>query len=277
MAAALGAAVVALGVGAAAWYASTSAEGRAQLDSASHIAESFRRETGAGAYEQLGRTCRHPVFQTSARYGSWSQGAYSVVNNMWDEPAPPPDGPGSQRLYVCSFDNWYVVADQPAPGQPSDSVKTYPNVQENFASVPLRDFSVLSSSFAERAPRAGDYEYAYDTWLNGVASAGSNEVMIWNEDHGQTPAGSPQAVATIGGKNYMVWRTAGSHYIAFVAAHYFSKGTLDLLGFYRWLTERGWLREDSRLDQVDYGVEICSTGGAPAVFSFTGFSLKSRY
>jgi hypothetical protein len=30
---------------------------------------------------------------------------------------------------------------------------------------------------------------------------------------------------------------------------------------------------DSTLNQVDYGVEICSTNGAPATFSFSDFSV----
>jgi hypothetical protein len=273
---ALAAAVVAAGVGAVAWYGATSREGRSELNSTSGIAANLRKETGAGG-AAAAHSCDHPVFKTAARYGIWSRGAYNVFNNMWNEQNPQPTGPGSQQLYVCNYNSWYVVADMPGPGQPPGSVKTYPNVQENFPSVRLTKFAQLSSTFTEADAHVGDYEDAYDTWLNGVASTGSNEVMIWNEDHGQTPAGSPEATATFGGTTYTVWRTSDASYIAFVARPYFTSGTVNLLDFYQWLMKKGWLRKTSVLNQVDYGVEICSTGGAPEKFSFTNFSINARY
>ena len=56
----------------------------------------------------------------------WGDGNYFVYNNMWDNTA------GTQRLYACSYHNWYVVAVQPSTA----NVKTYPNVQENFNLCP---------------------------------------------------------------------------------------------------------------------------------------------
>jgi hypothetical protein len=196
---------------------------------------------------------------------------------MWNEANPPASGPGSQKLYVCNYNSWYVVADMPEPGQPTSSVKTYPNVQENFPSVPVKGFSALDSTFAASGPNAGDYEFAYDTWLNGVASNGSNEVMIWNYNHGQTPGGSPQANVSFAGVDYTVWKNSDSSYIAFVARSPTMSGKVDLLSFYDWLIKKKWLPQRSVLDQVDYGVEICSTAGVPATFSFTNFSLEARY
>ena len=37
---------------------------------------------------------------------------------------------------------------------------------------------------------------------------------------------------------------------------------------------KGWVPADSTLNQVDYGVEICSTNGAPATFSFSNFAVN---
>ena len=238
------------------------------------------REAGPQGHttgELAGAACTNPVFRSAARYGIWSGNGYFVFNNMWNEPGPPSSGPGSQELFVCSFHSWYVVADMPSPGQPAYDVKTYPNVQENFPSVPVSKFSRLVSNFAESSPHVGDYEDAYDMWLNGIATSTSNEVMIWNEDHGQTPAGSIAAHAFFNGVAYTVWKTGDGRYIAFVADRDFTSGSLDLLAFYRWLTSNGWIQAGSVVDQVDYGVEICSTGGAPAEFGFTNFSIKTQY
>ena len=236
-----------------------------------------RGRTGPSEALGHGHACSRPVFSSSAPFGIWSQHGYNVYNNMWAEANPPPTGPGSQKLYVCNYNSWYVMADMPLPGQPTDSVKTYPNVQENFSSVPVHRFSKLASTFAEHSPPIGDYEDAFDMWLNGVASAGSNEVMIWNDNHGQRPAGSPEATADFGGVRYTVWRTSNSGYIAFVAQHNFTSGTLDILSFYDWLIARGWLPSKTVVDQIDYGAEICSTGSAPAQFDFTDFSINPRY
>jgi hypothetical protein len=39
---------------------------------------------------------------------------------------------------------------------------------------------------------------------------------------------------------------------------------------------RGWLRPDSTVGQIDYGVEIRSTGGRPLDFAVTDFALTTR-
>ena len=184
-----------------------------------------------------GQTCTDPAFTTSAPFGGWTDGNYYVYNNMWNDASAPPSGVGSQTLYACSYSNWYVVSDQPA----TTDVKTYPNVQENFKSVPVSQFTTLTSSFAETDPHVGIYEDAYDMWLNGIATRTSNEVMIWNENYHQTPGGSPQGTVTFDGRAYTAWTTSNRSYIAFVANSYFTSGTVNLLEFYHWLIDRGWI------------------------------------
>jgi Glycosyl hydrolase family 12 len=182
---------------------------------------------------------------------------------MWNDSSPPSSGVGSQSLYACSYSSWYAVSDQP----PTVDVKTYPDVQTAF--------STLTSSFAETDPHVGIYEDAYDMWLNGVASSGSNEVMIWNENYNQVPGGSPEASVTFDGRAYTVWATSNDSYIAFVANSNFTSGTVNLLEFYDWLITKGWISPSSVVDQVDYGVEVCSTNNAPATFDFTNFSINA--
>jgi hypothetical protein len=224
-----------------------------------------------------GTSCTHPVFGTSSPSGIWYDAPYYVFNNMWNDTNPPASGPGTQSLNACSHSNWYVVSDQPAPGQPANSVKTYPNVQENFSSIPVSQFSQLSSTFSETDPHVGDYEDAYDIWLNGIANSTSNEVMIWNENYGQTPAGSDVGSVTLDGHSWAVYTTSSHSYTAFVASANFTSGTLDLLGFFKYLIGRGLLPGSTVVDQVDYGVEICSTGAEPATFSFNDFSIDATY
>jgi hypothetical protein len=219
-----------------------------------------------------GQTCTNPNFQTSDPFGGQTYGSYFVYNNMWNDSNPPSTGVFSQQLFACNYNSWYVTSDMPTG---NTAVETYPNVQENFSSVPVSDFTGITSTFAETDPHVGDYEDAYDMWLNGEASPGSNEVMIWNENYNQTPGGNDVGTFSSGGVTYTVWASNDDSYIAFVANNNFTSGTVDILAFYQYLISHGMISSSSVVDQIDYGVEVCSTNSAPATFDFNNFSINA--
>jgi Glycosyl hydrolase family 12 len=214
-------------------------------------------------------TCTHPQFVTSAPTGMWNAAPYFVSNNMWNAS----NYTVSQTLYACSYSNWYVVAT--ANNDSGDgAVKTYPNSHRDFDNNPAIDsFQSITSTFAETSPHTGIYEDAYDIWLNGIASSGSTEVMIWTENYHQVPGGSVVGSATFDGRSYTVWK--GGSYIAFVANTNFTSGTVNLLEVFKWITEQGWIPADSTLGQVDYGAEIVSTNNVPATFAFSDFAVNA--
>jgi hypothetical protein len=215
-----------------------------------------------------GGACAKPSFSTSAQFGTWDLSPYFVTNDMWNEGA----GNVSQTLYACSFSDWYVTTTASGGG----SVLTYPDSHLDVPNTPeISSLSSVTSTFADSNPNTGTYEDAYDIWLNGIAdpSGGSDELMIWTNNHGQTPAGSPMATVTIGGQTWTAWKGNGG-YMAFVASSNVTAGSLNLLAFLQWITAEGWVPANSTLNQVDYGVEICSTNGAPATFSFGDFSVN---
>jgi hypothetical protein len=206
---------------------------------------------------------------TSQQLGGWTDGSYYVANDMWNASGYSV----TQTLYACSYSNWYVVADMNNDSG-DGAVKTYPNAHMDFSSEPaISSFSSIDSTFAENSPDVGIYEDAYDIWLNGVASSGSTEVMIWTQNHGQTPGGSVAGSVTLDGRAYTVWRSGS--YIAFVADANFTSGTMNLLSFFNWIIAQGWMPASSTLGQVDYGAELVSTNSAPATFSFTNFSVTT--
>jgi hypothetical protein len=179
----------------------------------------------------------------------------------------------SQTMYVCDYDNWYVVAKMDnATGD--GAVKTYPDVHMDYGAAPaISSFSEISSSFAHAGPHVGIYEFAYDIWLNGVASNGSTEVMIWTDNFKQVPSGSVQETITLDGQSYQVWKSGS--YIAFVETTNVTSGTLNLLSFFNHLIAKGWIPSTSTLGAIDYGVELVSTDGTDATFAVTGFSLST--
>jgi len=219
--------------------------------------------------DAAGPTCTNPVFQTSDPNGGWSNGGYYVHNNMWNCGSYA----CSETLYACAYDNWYVVANM-NNSSGDGAVKSYPNVHKDYNNSPkISSFNTITSTFAATSPHVGIYNVAYDIWLNGVASPGCTEVMIWTENYNQVPGGSKAGAATLGGRTYDVYKTSSGGYIAFVPTAPFTSGSIDLLEIFNWIIAKGWIPASSTLGQIDFGVEIVSTGGSDATFTFTGFSI----
>jgi hypothetical protein len=180
----------------------------------------------------------------------------------------------SQTMYVCDYNNWYVVAKMDN-SKGDGAVKTYPNVHKDFNAAPaISSFNAISSSFAHAGPHVGIYEFAYDIWLNGVAGPGSTEVMIWTDNFNQVPSGAVQETVTFGGQSYKVYKTGS--YIAFVDTNNLTSGTVDLLAIFNHVIAKGWIGSDATLGAIDYGIELVSTDGTDATFAVSNFSLTTN-
>lgn len=217
----------------------------------------------------VSKSCTKPVFKTSDRNGGWSTSGYYVHNNMWNSD----ESLGPETLYACSYHNWYVVSDQT---NHAGAVKTYPNVHKDYDNTRISSFNRITSTFAATSPHVGIYNVAFDIWTNGVATSGSTEIMIWTENFKQVPAGNKVTRVSLGGRTYNVWKTSDNHYIALVPTAVMRSGSIDLLGIFKWLMSKGWLPSSSTLGQICFGVEIVSTDGRNATFSFTDFSITDN-
>jgi hypothetical protein len=217
--------------------------------------------------------CADPAFSTSDADDGWGDGDYYVQNNMWNAG----DYSVSQELAACSAGNWSVTTtadDDEGDG----AVKTYPNVHKDYhdwdsgKEPPLRQYSRLTSTFAATTPHTGVYNVAYDIWLNGVP--GDREIMIWTENQGQSPAGDRVAGGLpFSGMTWDLYATDDNEYLAFVPARPLTRGTLDLRAILDYLVGNGRVPADATLGQICFGVEVVSTGGKPATFQFTDFSV----
>lgn len=220
------------------------------------------------------KTCANPQYtlqmDPSNPQNGVTIGAFYVDTDTWNAA----NYQVTQTMYVCDYDNWYVIANM-NDSTGDGAVKTYPNVHEDFGSAPaISSFTTISSSFAHTAPHVGIYEFAYDIWLNGVASSGSTEVMIWTDNYNQVPSGSVQETVTLGGQSYQVYKSGS--YIAFVDTTNVTSGTLDLLAFFDHIISKGWIPSTSTLGAIDYGVELVSTNGMDTRFEVNGFSLTTN-
>lgn len=217
--------------------------------------------------------CTNPVFSTSDPNGGWSTGGYYVHNNMWNW-----QGNDAETLYACSFSNWYVDA---TIYNNAGEVKTYPNVHKDLPNafttgVPYNNYSTISSAFAGSGPGNGIYNIAYDIWMNGVGwGNGTTEVMIWTENVNQRPLGSIKSNVTSSGMTWDIWHynAGGANVVSFAARSTMPSGTLNLKEMINTAISRGYIPANPSINQIGYGVEICSTDGQQRRFTFTNFSL----
>lgn len=193
-----------------------------------------------------------------------------VVQDVWR----PSSAYRSQVLTSYSAANWHATTNVAAGNMP---VVSYPDTKQVMSSgsgapSPVTSFAGISSSYAERLPAAGRFESAYDIWLS--ASGQVQEIMIWTYNHGQRPAGTDtRRTATIGTRAYEVWASTANKIVTLASRTSAVSGTTDILGSLRWLQHHGYTRASAGLTSIDYGFEICSTGGHPETFSLDSYSL----
>jgi hypothetical protein len=184
-----------------------------------------------------------------------------------------------QTMGVCSYHSWYV--DVRAADHSDGAVLSYPNIHKDFHNwgtgeePAISSFDTITSAFAHTSPDVGTYNVAYDVWLNGVASNGSTELMIWTENRNQVPGGSKVGTATVSGHTWDVWASRDNKYLAFVAPTPIRAGTLDLKAFLTYLVGASRLPASSTLGQVDYGVEVVDTDNTMQHFDFTNFNVST--
>lgn len=230
-------------------------------------------DAGAAA---TARPCHHPKFVTSAEQGGTTMGKYYVTNNMWNAGGYNV----SQRLRACSASNWSVRAS--ASNSSGDgAVKTYPNVHRDFHNwstghePKISAFRTMKSTFAARSPKSGIYDTAYDIWLNGVASNGSTELMIWTHNHKQTPAGSVvKRGLQFAHRTWKLWATGDHSYLAFVPNKPLDRGTINLKKRFTYLMRQGYLANGSTVGQVDFGIEFVAASKSDP-FKVDRFNVKT--
>jgi hypothetical protein len=229
------------------------------------------RTTISPSPTQTGTSPASWAWCSSAPLGQWStpDGRFDLYNNEWNTS----DNPGPQTICGNSASDWQVTSTQRAG---NTAVLTYPSVQLNYNGTkgyPLSTFTSMTSSYTEtmNAVSGTDAEAAYDIWINGL----NKEVMVWVDNHGQTPSGSKVATTTFSGATWDLYETSNRSYMAFVREGNASSGTVDLLAALQYLEGRGDLAASDVLWQVNFGWEICTTAGAPETFTVSNYSLTS--
>jgi hypothetical protein len=203
------------------------------------------------------------LYESSYRWANYSVGGYAVSNDEWGS------GYNTQTIWVNSATNWGLYAIQPdTPG-----VKSYANIGTN-PNVALDSLSSATSSFSETNPSGGNWESAYDLWLNGT----SIEVMAWTYVSGSAqPLGRPERTVTLGGNTWTLYVGNNGHNAtySFVRHGNETSGTVDLLGLLKYLERTGGYFSNPTLSSIQYGWEITGTGDRQENFTMNNYSAST--
>jgi Glycosyl hydrolase family 12 len=224
--------------------------------------------TSAAAASSAARVC-------TARNGSaCTFGHWIVYNNTWGPT------PGKYVIHARSQSNWSVTADQNGGGGCGGcAVEAYESAQWDYNSnARYSSIKYLSSSFSETMPTGSlrkngvDAEATFDMFING---SDTDEVMVWVDNQGQTPAGSRHGVVVIHGQKFALYVSGGTK--SFVLSKNETKGTIDYLAILRWLHDHRMLAASDVLKQFNFGWEVCDTGGVSRTFTVTSLVLHQKF
>jgi hypothetical protein len=202
-----------------------------------------------------------------------------VIQDVWN-----PSADWKQTLSVSSAHAWTATANM-ATG--NTAVVSYPDTQQTMTtaadtSPEASTYASLSSDFTVNMPSTAgtDAEAAYDIWLGDAANGNYHwELMIWEDNHGQTPGGSYLGETTIEGTQYKIYsgadNPADDRYLALVRVGNAVTGEAHLVNTLAYLTSAGYYPKDIGYSQIDFGFEICSTGGVSENFQVTSDTLEA--
>lgn len=209
--------------------------------------------TGSGGY----------LYESSDQWAQYSIGGYTIYNDEWGSDH------NTQTLWVNSATNWGVFATQPS----TSGVKSYANISKTVGTA-LNSLSSATSSFKETNPSGGNYESAYDIWLNGSGI----EVMVWTYVSGNVgPLGSSVGSVTLDGNTWTLYvgNNGTNPTYSFVRSSNESSGTVNLLDLLKYLENTGGYFSNPTLSTIQYGWEISGTNNAQEDFTIDDYSASA--
>jgi len=203
-----------------------------------------------------------------------------VANQMWACGAPGSCGPETLTAYHPG--QWSVTSTQKAG---NTAVLTYPDVQQLFNNwgnggfngsndTPISALAGLTSTYAETMhENAGTAaQAAWDIWTS------SGEVMIWVDTTALRGSGGARQMGTgtIGGIPMTYYVYGGTDGLPIIKLNTNQRtGTIDILDGLHYFQSQGVVASNATISQVNFGWEICSTGGVAETFNVTDYSLTA--
>jgi hypothetical protein len=203
------------------------------------------------------------LYESSDQWAQYSIGGYTIYNDEWGS------GHNTQTLWVKSAANWGVFSTQPA----TSGVKSYANISKSVGTA-LNSLSSATSTFNESNPSGGDWESAYDIWLNGSGI----EVMAWTDVSGNVgPLGSSVGSVTLDGNTWTLYagNNGSNPTYSFVRSSNETSGTVNILDLLKYLENTKGYFSNPTLSTIQYGWEISGTNNAQENFTINSYSASA--
>ena len=203
------------------------------------------------------------LYESSDQFGQFSIGGYTIYNDEWGS------GHNTQTLWVNSATNWGVMATQPS----TSGVKSYANISKTIG-IALNSLSSATSSFNESNPSGGNWESAYDIWLNGSGI----EVMVWTDVSGNVgPLGSSVGTVSLDGNTWTLFagNNGSNPTYSFVRSANETSGTVNILDLLKYLENTKGYFSNPTLSTIQYGWEISGTNNVQENFTINNYSASA--
>ena len=203
------------------------------------------------------------LYEDSGQWAQYSIGGYTIYNDEWGS------GHNTQTLWVKSATNWGVFSTQPS----TSGVKSYANISKSIGTA-LNSLSSATSTFNESNPSGGNWESAYDIWLNGSGI----EVMVWTDVSGNVgPLGSSVGTVTLDGNTWTLFagNNGSNPTYSFVRSANETSGTVNILDLLKYLENTKGYFSNPTLSTIQYGWEISGTNNAQENFTINNYSASA--
>ncbi len=237
------------------------------------------------------------VFEESTAYNcdvftTIDIGDLKVENNVWNAGGLPPNS-YSQCIYVYEDDTLNLIGWEWQYPNEASGVNAYPQLiygwkpwqpPSTTQNLPkqISTLTTLKVTYdAEVTRNNGDYNLAFDNWINSSPSITPQnilfEFMIWEDTNNLTPFGEFQEnVSTTNGtyKFYIGepdWEPEGSNwtYLCFQRIGYRSQGTVDIDELLSYLVDEGIVSQDDYLASIEFGNEVGNSTGQSIIKAFS--------
>jgi hypothetical protein len=218
-----------------------------------------------------------------------------VLNNVWNK-VHAASGPKSQKVFLetingkqaCGWQwEWAMSNDVVAYPELISGAKPWDTGApfDRGGKFPfLAGTKDLTANFDIRLEAEGKYNMAFTMWAVSNPDTGAqsitHEVMIWNYNHGCTPAGTKRGTVTVDGVDFDVYVNENQHdnsggssavwkYVAFVAKSPVLHGPFHLSQFIDYMIQNNIMSNSDYICSFELGNEIVGGSGITEIQNFS--------
>ena len=195
------------------------------------------------------------AWSSSAQYGQWTQGSYTVYTDEW--------GSSSllQTVYANSSTNFWATSHFPGGG----GVKAYPNSARTINESTSSRGGTLSYNVSLPSASNHYWDVSLDAWT-------PREVMVWVNYSGDWGSGSlVYTNQSIDGTTYDVSHVSGG-VTTFYRRSQNTSGSFHPGTFYRWVISQGW-NSSGTVSSEGFGFEIFGDNGVSGTYTVNSMSI----